>query len=768
MENTVKVTINGHEYVVPKGMILVDAAKLVGIEIPIFCYHPKMKPVGACRMCLVEIERAPKLQTACTTPVADGMIIHTKSPKAVAGQNATIEFLLANHPLDCPICDKGGECPLQDNSFGFGRGVSRLADMKRHFVKPIPLSDKILLDRERCIMCYRCVRFTREIAGDETLTVLERGSWSQIGVLDGHTFDSPFSGNTIEICPVGALTSSLYRFRARPWDIDVKTEPTVCSLCPVGCNVDLTVRNNEIKRVLARENNAVDDGWLCDRGRFTYQFVASGERLTQPLIRRNGALQPATWDEAIVEIRDRLQETLVKRGPKAVAALASPRGTNEENYLLQKLMRTVIGSNNIDYGVRRHPAYLPFGYDAATGSIAGFERANVIVLANVNPIQEQPVLDLRLKKAAGKGAKLVVIGPEQIDLVNYAALWLKVDSSQVTKVVTALVASIVQDNLVKSEFIAGRVSGADEVTTSAQAIDVAQVANETGLSVDQIKQAAKLWAEAGNASALFRRSGASAGLAEALTDLALLTGQIGRAGAGLYPLLRGGNEQGSIDVGAMPDRLPGQRSIGDADARDRLASIWGKPLPSEPGIAGADFWSAVENGQLSAMYIVNHNPSGPGGSSPKQAQAALSKLDFLVVQDLFLTETAQQAHVVLPGAAWSEKDGTYTNFERRVQVLKVATNPPGEARPDWQIIRDIGSALGGDFDYQASTDVLSELAVAAPIYRGITSARLGAVGLQWPRVHATGAGTESLFAIDDGTKLSCPPLPLGNESTVRG
>ncbi len=767
MENTVKITINGHEYVVPKGMILVDAAKLVGIDIPIFCYHPKMKPVGACRMCLVEIEKAPKLQTACTTPVADGMVVHTKSAKAVAGQNATLEFLLANHPLDCPVCDKGGECPLQDNAFGYGQGISRFAEMKRHYVKPIPLSDKILLDRERCIMCYRCVRFTREIAGDETLTVLERGSWSQIGVLEGRTFDSPFSGNTIEICPVGALTSSLYRFRARPWDIDVTTEPTVCSLCPVGCNLNLTVRNNEIKRVLSRENDAVDDGWLCDRGRFTYQFVASDERLTRPMIRRNGTLQPATWDEAITEIRDRIQETLVRRGSKAVAALASPRGTNEEIYLLQKLMRTVIGSNNIDYGLRRHPTYRPLGYDAATGSIAGLERANVILLADVDPIKEQPVLDLRLKKAAGKGAKLVVIGPEKIDLVSYAALWLKVDRAQVTRVVSALVASIVRDSLIKTEFVEARVAGASDVIEAAQAIDLAQVAAETGLTVDQIKQTAKLWAEAGNASALYRRGGAAVGLAEALTDLALLTGQIGRSGAGLYPLLRGGNEQGAIDVGAMPDRLPGQRSVDDASARERLASIWGKPVPSEPGIGGADYWNAVEQGQLAALYIVNHDPVAPGASAPKQAQAALAKLDFLIVQDIFLTETAKLAHVVLPGAAWSEKDGTYTNLERRVQRIKVATMLRGEARPDWQIIRDVGLALGGDFDYQASTDVLAEIAVVAPIYRGITSARLGEVGLQWPRVHATGSGTESLFA-DDGTRLTCPPLPVGIESTVRG
>src|SRR5712692_10232719 len=466
----------------PKGMILVDAAKTVGIDIPIFCYHSKMKPDGACRMCLVEIEKAPKLQTACTSPVAEGMVVNTKSPKAVAGQNATIEFLLANHPLDCPVCDKGGECPLQDNTFGYGKGNSAFAETKRHFVKPIPLSDKILLDRERCIMCYRCVRFTKEIAGDETLTVLERGSWSQIGVLEGRTFDSPFSGNTIEICPVGALTSAMYRFRARPWDIT--NVPTVCSLCPVGCNVNLTIRDNKIARVLARENAPVDDGWLCDRGRFTYEFVASRDRLTRPLIRKNGALVPATWDEATSLIRDRLQETLVKRGPGAIAAVASPRGTTEEAYLLQKLMRSTIGSNNVDWTFQRQSTSDRLPQDAATGSIVGLERSNVILLVDVNPIEEQPVLDLRLKKAAGKGAKLVVIGPTKIDLVGYAALWLETPSDAVASVVAALVGAVVQESLVKAEFVAERVQGTDAITSAAATIDLDSVAQQSGVSCD--------------------------------------------------------------------------------------------------------------------------------------------------------------------------------------------------------------------------------------------------------------------------------------------
>lgn len=765
MENTVKITINGREYVVPKGMLLVDAAKSVGIEIPVFCYHPKMKPVGACRMCLVEVEKAPKLQTACTAPIADGMVVRTNSPKAIAGQNATIEFLLANHPLDCPVCDRGGECPLQDNSFGYGKGMSRFAEVKRHFVKPIPLSDKVLLDRERCIMCYRCVRFTREIAGDETLTVLERGSWSQIGLMEGRTFDSPFSGNTIEICPVGALTSAQYRFRARPWDIDVTTIPTVCSLCPVGCNVNLTVRNNEIKRVLSRENAPVDDGWLCDNGRFNYEFVASADRMTQAMIRRNGELQPATWDEAIIEIRDRIQEILVKRGPGSIAGVASATGTNEEAYLLQKLMRAVIGTNNVDYTFQPHPGSHSLPYDAASGSIAGLERANVILVADVDPIKEQPVLDLRLKKAAGKGAKLIVIGPDKIDLVSYAALWLKADRDKVADVVNALVAAVVQENLVKAEFVEGRVDGANEVIRQAREVDLDRVATETGVNREQIVGAAQLFAGAGNASVLFRRSGPAAGPGSAAVNLALLCGQIGRPGAGVYPLVRQTNEQGAIDVGAVPDRLPGHRLLGDSAARQALANLWERPIPDGDGLSGAGALASARDGELAALYLIGHDPVANSPDS-EAVRAALARVDFLVVQDIFMTETAKLASVVLPGAAFAEKDGTYTNLERRVQQLRVGVKPRGDARPDWRIIRDLGVALGGDFDYERSSDVLAEIALAAPVYRGITSSRLGAAGLQWPRGSGHG-GTESLYG-DENQKFTCAPVGSTGETSVRG
>src|SRR5919206_2793544 len=292
----VTLTIDGREVKAPKGTLVVEAAKTVGIEIPIFCYHPKLKPVGACRMCLVEIEKMPRLQTACTTPVADGMVVRSNSPGAIAAQNGVIELLLANHPLDCPICDKGGECPLQDNAFKYGLGYSRMTEEKRHLDKAFPLSDRIVLDRERCIMCYRCVRFQSEIAGDEALAAVDRGGESEIGVLEGDSFDSPFSGNTIELCPVGALTSRQYRFKARPWDLQ-RTQ-SICAGCAVGCGIEIHARDGQILRLWGRDVREVNDSWLCDYGRFDTLPALPEKRLTQPLVRQGGTLQPATWDAA--------------------------------------------------------------------------------------------------------------------------------------------------------------------------------------------------------------------------------------------------------------------------------------------------------------------------------------------------------------------------------------------------------------------------------------------------------------------------------------
>ncbi|MFY9469543.1 MAG: 2Fe-2S iron-sulfur cluster-binding protein, partial [Solirubrobacterales bacterium] len=401
---TISFTIDGAEVRAPEGVMLVDAAKYGGVEIPVFCYEPKLgPPVGACRMCLVEIEGIPKLQTACSTPVRDGMGVITRSPRVVEAQNGVVEFLLANHPLDCPVCDKGGECPLQDISYGWGRGESRFSEPKRHFEKPVALSPSIAIDRERCILCYRCVRFSQDVSEDYQLVLLERGADSYVGTFDGTQYIAPFSGNVIELCPVGALTSRAYRFKARPWDIE--QGGSICSICPSQCNVTYTVRDEQVMRTLARDNAGVDDGWLCDRGRFAYQSWESAERITQPLVRQGDKLLPARWDYAL-----EVAAAALKKSGARTAALAGGATTNEEGWILRRLMHEGLGSPHLD-SRRKGRLSLDVARTLTrpdmTVGVPDLEWADTVLVLDSELVDDMPILDLRVRKGVSRnGVKL--------------------------------------------------------------------------------------------------------------------------------------------------------------------------------------------------------------------------------------------------------------------------------------------------------------------------------------------------------------------------
>ncbi|MBK5229624.1 MAG: (2Fe-2S)-binding protein, partial [Thermoleophilia bacterium] len=412
---TISFTIDGAEVHAPEGIMLVDAAKYGGVEIPVFCYEPKLgAPVGACRMCLVEIEGIPKLQTACSTPVRDGMAVITKSPRVTEARNGVVEFLLLNHPLDCPVCDKGGECPLQDISFGWGRGESRMSEPKRHFEKPVALSPSIAIDRERCILCYRCVRFSQEVSEDYQLVLLDRGAGAQVGTFDGTQYIAPFSGNIIELCPVGALTSRAYRFRARPWDIE--QGGSVCTLCPAQCNVCYTVRDEKVMRTLTRENAAVDDGWLCDKGRFAYQAWETDARVVTPLVRQGDELVPAGWDVAL----DAAARILEQSGAKT-AALAGGATTNEEGWLLRRLMLEGLGSPHFDSrrgGELDLDVARTLSGPSLSVAMPDVEWADALLLLDCEPVDDMPILDLRIRKGVRRnGLKLAVASarPSSLD-----------------------------------------------------------------------------------------------------------------------------------------------------------------------------------------------------------------------------------------------------------------------------------------------------------------------------------------------------------------
>ena len=402
-EHRITLTIDGREVEAVEGSMLVDAAKQGDVEIPYFCYEPKLgNPVGACRMCLVEVEGIPKLQTSCSTPVKDGMVVHTHTERVRHAQNAVVEFLLVNHPLDCPVCDKGGECPLQDITFGWGLGRSRFIEPKRHFQKPLALSPLVAIDRERCILCYRCVRFSQEISEDYQLIFAERGAHSFVTTFDGHPYVAPFSGNIVELCPVGALTSKPYRFRARPWDIE--QAGGICTLCPSQCNVSFTVRDEKVMRVLARDHDGVDDGWLCDKGRFAYQAIHVDERITAPLVRDGGELREVSWERAL-EVAAGLAK---HRG--RVGTLVGGQATNEEGFLLGRLSREGLGSGDIDSGVGSDAeALLALADPDLQASVVDLEFAHTVLVLGGEPLDEAPIWDLRIRKGVRRrGVRLAV------------------------------------------------------------------------------------------------------------------------------------------------------------------------------------------------------------------------------------------------------------------------------------------------------------------------------------------------------------------------
>jgi len=740
-----KVTIDNQTIDVPNGTLIVEAARKVGITIPVFCHHPKLQPVGMCRMCLVEvgtprrgkdgqIERdangapviawMPKLQTACTTVVSDGMVVRTDTAQVADARRAIIEFLLTSHPLDCPICDKGGECPLQNLTMAYGPGQSRFpVESKFHNEKRVPLGDLIVLDRERCIQCSRCVRFMDEIADDHVLGFQARGRGLEIVTLSDPPFDSKFSGNTIDICPVGALTSRDFRLSARVWE--VRDYPSVCAHCSVGCNLWISERDHAIKRIVPRENEAVNEIWLCDKGRFVHHFTTAPDRLTKPLVRKNGNLEPVTWNEALDFVAARVKQ-IQWHDPNAVGGLAGDRASNEDLYLFQKLFRQVIGSNNLDHRVGWSAANTGADsvrvYGAGVGTNLGALDGSVTALVfGADPEEEQPVLRLRLTRSARTfGAHLIVANGRVTKLAQHARQSFVYAYGAEAYFLLGLVRAILDEGLENREFIAARVTNFDAFAKSLEPYTVERCAELCRVQPEKMREAARQMAQSPNFLILYGREAMCAqqndvAVARALIALLLITGHVGRANNGLVALYPHNNSTGAFDMGILPDGGVGRTRVErrGLDAREMKA------------------------GNVRALYVMACDPAADGN---------FVKPEFLVVQDLFLTATAQLADVVLPAQSFAERDGTFTNTERRVQLFRAALKPIGESKPDWWIIAEIARRLdaGSKLDtwnYATAEAVMDEIATTVPLYRGMTYA-----------------------ALAENVKLPSPPSGQGNPS----
>jgi len=717
--NTITLSIDGREIQAPENAMLADAAKLADVEIPVFCYEPKLgQPVGACRMCLVEIEGIPKLQTACSTAVKDGMIVHTQSERARVAQQAVVEFLLINHPLDCPVCDKGGECPLQDITFGWGGGHSRFIEPKRHFRKPLELSPLIAIDRERCILCYRCVRFAQEISEDYQLILLERGEHSFVGTFDGHPYVAPFSGNIIELCPVGALTSRPYRFRARPWEIE--GAGTLCTLCPAQCNVTLTVRDERVLRVLARQHDGVDDGWLCDKGRFAYQAVHVDERITAPMIRDGGELREVGWERALTEA----SAGLTRAGART-AALAGGGASNEEGLLLGRLLREGLGSPHLDSrpaGAVSLDEWRALSAPALAATVADLEFAHAVLVLDCEPVDDAPILELRIRKGVRRQHVKLLVATERPSALDPSAHALRFAPGRGAELAAALAAAL-------------------------RSADTDELAGAAGCSADALHALASVLREAGDEVVVLYGERLLDGGAAGLLALADALDLASHSGAGLIGIPDAANGRGLREAGVMPNAGPGL----------------GEPA-LEGGYDTPAIAAALTSGELTAIYLLQLDPLRDLPDRAAWADA-LEHASTVIVHASFLTDAVREhATVVFPAEAAAEKEGTVTHPDGRVQRLRPAIARQGAIRAEWSILAELSARLGTDLGIASGAMASAALFDSVPFYAGLTLEELGGRGVRWPtREQAaalpSGSGT-------DGAARKPRPAPAARSGTL--
>ncbi len=685
---TITITVDDRQVEARKGEMIIAAAERAGTYIPRFCWHPRMKAVGMCRMCVVDVKgpRGWGLVPACYIPVAPGMEVNTQSPRVRKAQDGILEFLLINHPLDCPVCDKGGECPLQDHTLAFGPGETRMEEEKRHFEKPIPISDLVLLDRERCIMCARCTRFADEVAGDPFIQIIDRGNESQINVFPDDPFASYFSGNTVQICPVGALTAAPYRFKARPWDLE-QVEST-CTACAVGCRVALQSSTNRLTRMLGVDSEPVNHGWLCDKGRFSIGAVDSVNRLTTPLVHRDGELVEATWGEALDVAARGLLAARDLHGAGTLAVLGGARLADEDAYAWAKLAKGVLGTDNVDCQLGDGlPAEVVLGLPRATIDDATW--ADTVVLLGPDLREELPVLFLRLRQAAAdNGVRILELTSRASGLTASATVSLLHQPGAAAAVMAALL---------------GEAEPTDTVA---------------GVPADALKRARSLLGPDRSVVVVLGRPS----LAESAdhTTQAALALHEARPEAGFLPALRRANVHGALELGLAPGVLPGAASLEDGAAR--FAEAWGS-VPSARGLDATGALVAASEGRLHGLVLLGADPLS---DHPDRwlARRALSGAGFVVAVDAFRTPSVEQADVVLPVAIWGERAGTTTNIEGRVSRLGQKVVPPGVAWADWMVAAELAMSLGGDLGFESLAAIADEIARLAPSWSGLTRAAI--------------------------------------------
>ena len=735
----ITITLDGVEVSGHSGMTILDLAQESGVDIPTMCHDSHLTPTGACRLCLVEDEPSGKLLAACVSPISPGMVVNTRSPRVMERRKTVIQLLLASHPDSCLVCDRGNGCQLRKLASEMGIGLVRFQRIPQSATIE-EVNPFIERDLSKCILCAKCIRADQELVVEGAIDYFARGFASKPATLNDTPLEKSectFCGTCVGLCPTGALMEKERAYRGTT----TTAVDTVCPFCGCGCSISLETKNNRVVRVRPGTESQVNHATLCVRGCYGYDFIHSPDRLGSPLVKTAEGLEAVTWEQALDRAAAEFGRIKEEHGPESLAILGSSKCTNEENYLLQRLARGVLGTNNIDNGSRLYNSASrvglgwSIGVPGTTSSLDDLERSEVIMVIGADPVTSAPAVGYAVKRAVKYGgARLLLVDPRQTKLAQFAHLWLRPKIGTDVALINGLAKVIIDEKLFDVEFVTRRTDGYAELVKSLKIDSPENMEERTGVPGRDVQLAARLFAGAERASIVYGNgitqhvTGTDA--VTALANVAMLTGNIGRRRGGIFALQRENNAHGACDMGSLPDSLPGYQSLDDARARKSFEVRWGVQLPTEVGLTAVEMIEQAASGRIKGMLIVGENPVSTF-PSPSLVRDALASLEFLVVVDMFQTETAELAAVVLPAASFAEKEGTFTNFEGRVQRVRRAIEPAGGSLPDWQIILRLAERMGHPMPYSTPRKVMDEIEELVPLYQHPTRTGLDTEDPEW-------------------------------------